>query len=204
MPRPGADHGVVQMHADRLRQDRQHAVVIDEGLAAVRLQMEVRLARAVGGDVDHGGGARHQRLGVGTLDDALLVVGIGNAGMDFHGVGRERREAGHVGRQHFEVDLDLLGRGAGMLLGVGGDDGNGVAELEDLLLAQDRAIPAVTLVGREGDEAGDGILAAHVLPRDDPLDARHLLGFRGINVLDQGVADLGLYQCEAQRAGPAS
>ena len=167
----------MQMHADALRLDRQHAVVVDIGDAAIRLQMQMRLAAAVGGDVDRRLGLVEERLGVFALHHALLVVGVRHAGMDFHRVGRQRREAGHVGRQHFQIDLDLLGRRAGVLLGVGGDDGDRVAELEHLVLAKDRAIPAVALVGREGDEAGDRVLALDVLPGDDLGDAGHLLGF---------------------------
>ncbi len=61
-----------------------------------------------------------------------------------------------------------------LFLGVGADDGDGVAELEDLVVAEDRPIPAVALVGREGDQAGDAVLALDILVGDDLVDAGHL------------------------------
>ena len=91
-----------------------------------------------------------------------------------------------------------------MGLGVGGNDGDGVTELEDLLVAQDRTIPAVTLVvERQHDEAVDAVLAAgshDILGGDDLLNAGHLLSRGGVNALDQRVADLGLHQRQTQGA----
>ena len=52
-----------------------------------------------------------------------------------------------------KIQFDLVGGGAGVRFGVGAHDGEGVAVLEDFGIVQDGTIPAVTLVGREGDES---------------------------------------------------
>ncbi len=161
----------------------------------------MRLAAAIGFGFDDVGRLGHDRRGFVALDDALLVIDVGYAGVDFERVRFLCRPAVHVGGQHFDVDNDLLGCVASMLHSVGGDHGNGVTKLEDLVLAKDRAIPAVTLVGREGDQAGDGVLAFDVLPGDDLDDARHLFGSGGIDALDVGVRHLGLHQRQVQRVG---
>ena len=97
--------------------------------------------------------------------------------------------------------MDLVGRRAGVFDRVGGDDRDRVAELEHLLLAQDRTVPAVALVGREGDQAGDRVLALDVLPGDDLGDARHFLGFARVDALDVGVRDLRLHERQTQGVG---
>ncbi len=71
-----------------------------------------------------------------------------------------------------------------MLFGVGDDDGDGVPVLEDLLVAQDRTIPAVTLVGGKGDQTGNAILAFDILVGNNLDDARRLLCCRGVDPLD--------------------
>ena len=84
---------------------------------------------------------------------------------------------------------------------VGADDGDGVAVLEDLLVAQDGTIPAVTLVGREGDQAGDAVLALDVLVGDDLVHAGDGLGLGHVDGQDLGVGDLGLDQFAVQGSG---
>ena len=85
-----------------------------------------------------------------------------------------------------------------LLLGVGADDGDGVAELEDLVVAENRPVPAVAFVGGEGDQAGDAVLALDILMGDDLDHAGHLLGFGGVDGEDVGVGHLGLHQGELQ------
>ena len=143
-------------------------------------------------------GVFEERLGFRALHHALLVIGVWRAGMDFHRIGGKCREARHIGWQHFELDLDLFRRRAGMILGIGRDDRYGIAELEHLILAEDRTIPAVAFIGGEGDKAGDGVLALHIPPGDDLNDTRHRLGF-GVDALDESMGDLCLHERQAQR-----
>ena len=190
-------HGGVQVYADALGVDGQHAVLVYVGVAVVRLQEQVGLARAVTLDLYHVG--RAVKVKVGTLDAVGLVVGVGRAGVDLYRVGREGFRRAHVRGQHLEVDLDVLGGLARMLLGVGGDYRDGVAVLEHLLIAEYRAIPAVALVVvRQHDQAVYAVLARDVLGGDDLEHAGHLLGLGGVDALDVRVADLGLDQREAQ------
>ena len=181
--------------------DRQAALFIVIGEAHVGLDGQVRLALQVEAILDHVGGRLHDRLGVRPFGDLLLEVDVGRAGVDLDGVVGHGGRRAHVGRQLFQLHLDLLGRGLGLLDGVGADDGDGVAILEDLGVAQDRPIPAVALVGREGDQAGDAVLALDILVGDDLEHAGHLLGFGGVDREDVGVRDLGLHQRQLQRAG---
>ncbi len=162
--------------------------------------MKVRLTAVVGGQLDDVGCLRQQWLGVFALGNALLIVRIGNAGVNFDRVGSQSFVTAHVSRQNFQVNLDLLRGGLGMLFGIRGYDRNRVAELEDLLLAENRTVPAVALVGREGDQAGNRVLAFNVLPGNNLDHAGHLFRFRGVDALDVGVRDLGLSQSQAQGA----
>ena len=197
----GGDHVQVQVQADALGVNGQAALLIEVGKAHVRFDGQVRLALEIETVLDHIRRRFHDRLGVRALDDLLLEVDIGRAGVDFDGVVGHGRRGAHVGGQLFQFHFDLFGGGLGLLDGVGADDGNRVAILEDLRVAQNRAIPAITLVGREGDQAGDAVLALDILVRDDFEDAGHLLGFGGVDRQDVGVRDLGLHQRQLQRAG---
>ena len=130
------------------------------------LDGQVRLALEVEVVLDRVGRLVHDRLGVRPLGDLLLEVDVGRAGMDLDGVVGHGRGRAHVGGQRLQLHLDLRRGGLGLLDGVGADDGDGVAVLEDLGVAQDGPIPAVALVRREGDQAGDAVLALDVLVRD--------------------------------------
>ena len=88
-----------------------------------------------------------------------------------------------------------------VVLGVRADDGDGIPQLEDLLVTQDGTVPAVPLVGGEGDQPGDPVLALHVLVGDHLEDPRHLLGLGDIHAFDVGVGDLGLDQGKMKRVG---
>ena len=196
------DHGHMQVDTDGLRVHGDHAVLVNVGVAAVGLQMQVGLTGAVGLDFHHVGSG--VKVEVGTLDTVGLVVGVGSAGMNFDGVLGNGVHGVHVGGQLFDVHDHGVSGGTGVGLGVGGNDGDGVTELEDLLVTQDRTIPAVALVvQRQHDQTVDAVLAAgghDVLGSDNLLNAGHLLGLGGINALNQSVADLGLNQSQTQGA----
>ena len=192
-------HGHVQVDAYALGVDGQHAVLVYVGVAVVRLEVQVRLPRAVALDLDDV--RRGVEVEVGALDAVGLVVGVRGAGVDLDGVGRQGLGHAHVGRQDLEIDLDRLRRLARMRLGVRRDYRYRVAVLEDLLIAEDGAVPAVALVvERQHDKAVYPVLAGHVLRRDDLEDAGHLLGLGGVDALDVRVGDLGLHQGQAQGA----
>ena len=57
--------------------------------------------------------------------------------MELDGVGHHGFGEGHVGRQDLQILLDLLGRRAGVLLGVGRDQRHNVAAPADLLAGDD-------------------------------------------------------------------
>ncbi len=195
------DHGVVQMDADALRVDGEPSFVIEIGKTDVRLDGQMGLPLQVELVFYDVGGRIHERFCIPSLCDLLLEVDVGGAGMDLDGVIGHGRRRAHVGRKLFELDLDLFGRRPGVLHGVGADDGDGVAELEDLRVAQDRTVPAVAFVGREGDEAGDAVFALDVLVGHHLVDAGHLFGFGGVDGEDVGMGDLGLDQGQLQGVG---
>ena len=124
--------------------------------------------------------------------------------MDFDGVGSHRVRGVQVFGQQLEIEFDLVGGGAGVRFGVGAHDGEGVAVLEDFGIVQDGTIPAVTLVGREGDEAGDAVLALDVLVGQHAVHAGHGFRFGGVDAFDVGVGNLGLSQRQMQRVREAS
>ena len=142
---------------------------------------------------------------VRALDAVGFIEDVGSAGVDLNGVGSHGVERAHVGGQLFDLNLHGVGGGAGVSLGVGRDDGDGVTELEDLVGAEDRALKAVGLVVLgQHDQTVDLVGAAggeDVLVGDDLYDAGHLLGLGNVDVLDVRVGDLGLGQGKAQAAG---
>ncbi len=158
------------------------------------------LTTVVGCHLDRAGCLLQKRPGLFALHDALLVVSIRNAGVDFHGVRCQGLVTAHVGGQDFQIHLDLLRGGPGMFFRIRGYDSDRIAKLEHLLFAKNRAVPSVALVGRESDEAGNRVLAFHVLPGDDLDHAGHLFRFRGIDAFDVGVRHLGLGQSQTQSA----
>ena len=78
--------------------------------------------------------------GVLAFEDRLLHIEVGQRLVELDGVGHGRFGEGHVGRQHLQVLLDLLGGRAGVLVGVGGDQGDHVAAAADLLAGDDREL----------------------------------------------------------------
>ena len=118
-------------------------------------------------------------------------------------VGHGRRSA-HVRGQLLKRHLDLLRCSSGIGLRVRAYDGQSISELEHLLVAQNRPIPAISFVRGERDETGDAIPPFHVLVSDHFVNAGHLFGFRGVDGQDLRVGDLGLNQRQAARFPEAS
>ena len=87
----------------------------------------------------------------------------------------------------------------GLLRGVGADNGDGVAVLKDLLIAQDGPVPAVAQVGGEGDQPGDAVLALDVLVGHHLEDPLHLFRLGGVDGEDVGVGHVGLDQGQVER-----
>ncbi len=192
---------MVQVQADALRLDGQNAVVVKIGATAVRFQMQVRLAAAIRFRFDHMCSLGHDGGGFLALFHTLLVIHVGYAGVNLQRVGCLGSPTVHVGWQNFQINLDLLCCGTGMFHRVGCNNGNGITELEHLVLAQDRSIPAVALVGGKGDQSGDGVLALDILPGNYLEYAGHFLGSGGIDAFNVGMRDLCLNQCQMQRVG---
>ncbi len=186
------------MDADGLGVDDNPALVIDIGKADIRLDRHVGLALQV---VFAREGMR-RFFDYGFYFVAFFtvagVIDVRGARVDLDGVFGHGCRGIHVCRQDFQVDLDLFSRGLGVFLGVGADDGHHVAVLVDLVVVQDRAVPAVTLVGRERDETSDAVLALDILVGNDLEHARHFFCFGGVDALDDSVGNLGLHQCALQ------
>ena len=125
--------------------------------------------------------------------------------MDFDGVVGDGVHGVHVGGQLLNIHHHRVGGGPCVGLGVGGHNGDGVAELEDLLIAQHRTVPAVALVVQgQHDQAVDPVFAAgghNILGGEDAEHTGHLLRGGGVDAFDQGVADLGLNQSQTQGVG---
>ena len=114
--------------------------------------------------------------------------------VDFDGVGASVQVFG----QQLEIEFDLVGGGAGVRFGVGAHDGEGVAVLEDFGIVQDGTIPAVTLVGREGDEAGNAVLA--LASQSARGTSPGMASASEVSdALDVGVGNPGLSQRQMQR-----
>ena len=131
----------------------------------------------------------------------LVIVDVGGAGVDFDGVRGHGLGGAHVFGQQLQIKLDLFCRSAGVAFGVRADDGKRIAILEDFGIVKDGTFPAVTLVGGEGDQAGDAVPALHVLVGQHLVHARHLFGFRGVYALDVSMGYLGLGNGEVQGVG---
>ena len=198
----GGDHQGMQVQADGLGVDHQLALFVQVAVAHVRFDVQVRLTLGVEAVFHHHVfGIVEEGLGVLALFDVGLIVDVGRAGMDLDGVGSHGFGRAHVFGQQFQVELDLVGGGAGMGFAVGADDGQGVTVLEHLGIVEDGTIPAVALVVGKGDEAGDAVFALDVLVGQHADHAGHLFGFGGVDALDDGMGDLGLGQGQVQGVG---
>src|SRR5208337_538375 len=194
----GGDHGVMEVDAYALRVNCKPSFVIEIGKTYVGLHGQMGLPLEVEFVFYDVGGRIHERFCIAALCDLLLVVDVGGPGMDLDGViGHSGRRA-HVGWKLFELNHDLFGRGPGVLHRVGADNGDGVAELEHLSVAQDGTVPAVALVRREGDEARYAVFALYILMGHHLVDAGHLFGCGGVDGDDVGMGNLRLHQGKLQ------
>src|SRR5664279_5553777 len=137
---------MVQVQANALGLDRQHTIIVDVGATAIRFQVQVGLAAAQCLGFDDVSGSGHDWGGVLAFDHPLFVVDIGNTRVNFEGVGFLGGPAVHVGRQNFDVDDHHFSSGSGMFHRVCGHDGHRITKLENLVFAENRAVPAVALV----------------------------------------------------------
>ena len=193
------DHVEMEVDADRLGVDHYPVLTVNIGKADIRFDRHVRLALQVVFTFNHMGGALHDRCSFFTLFHVQLIVNVGGAGMDLDGIVRHGGRSVHVGGQYFQIDLDHLCCSIGVFLGVGTDDGNGITELKNLFIVEDRAIPAITLVGREGDQAGDAVFTFDILVGNDLEYAGHFFRLGGVDPLDDGMGNFRLDQGALQR-----
>src|SRR5208283_498412 len=194
----GADHGMMEVDAYTFRVNGEPPFLIEIGKTYVGLHGQMGLPLEVELVFYNVGGGIHERFCLPALCDLLLVVDVGRAGMDLYGVIGPGRRSTHVGRKLFEFDHDFFGRRPGVLNRVGAHYGDCVAELEHLRVAEDGTVPAVALVRREGDEPRDPVLPLDVLMGHHFVDARHLLGFGGVDGEDVGVGHFGLDKRQLQ------
>ena len=198
-----SNHGHMQVNADGLGMYGEHTVLIDIGIATVRLQVQMGLAGAVGLNFHHIGCGI--KVKVRAFDTVGFVIGVGNAGMDLNGVLRNGIHGVHVSGQLFNVHFYRIGSGSGMGFGIGGHNGDGVTELENLLITQNRTLPAIGfVVQRQHDKTVDAVLSTgchNILGGDDLEHTGHFFGFGCINALDIGMADLCLNQGQTQGVG---
>ena len=152
----------------------QPVLVIEIGKSHVRLHGHMGLAagRRIHPPPPHRAAESKMGAGFAALGYFLFIIDIGGARMDFHGILGHGRRRAHVGGQLFQIHLDLFSRGLGVGFRVCRDDGHGVSELEDLFIAENGPVPSVSLVGGKGDQAGDAVLALHVLVGDDLVPRR--------------------------------
>ena len=189
----------MEVDADRFGMDDQFPVIVMVSISDIGLNRHMRLTADIIIAFHHHVRLVKDRFSFRALGNFLDIINIGGAGMDLQGIRFHGGRGAHVGGQLFQFNLDLLGSGIGIFLGIGANNSQSVTELEHLGIAEDRAIPAVTQVRRKGNQAGNTILAFDVLGGDHFEDAGHLLGLRGINGEDVGMTNLGLNQRQLQR-----
>ncbi len=185
----------MEVDGDRFGVNNDPPLVVDIGESDIGLDRHVWLTLQVVFPFDHMRRLFNDRFYILALIEVGFEVNIGRARVDLDGVLGHGCRGVHVRRQHFQIDLDLFRRGFGVFAGVGADDGDDVAILVDLVVVQDRTVPAVSLVGREGDQAGDAVSPLDVLVGNDLENAGHLLGLGAVDPLDDGVGDFGLDEC---------
>ncbi len=186
----------------RLALESQHAVGAPVALEGVRLDGEMRLVLRVEAALGRDRSVVEDVGRVLALEDRLLHVPVGNAGVDLDGVGHDGFRIGEVDRQDVQVLLDLLGRRPGVLLGVGRDQSHHVAAPADLLVGDHRELPGGgASLPRDGALHGQAVGALDVLAGEHLDDARHGFGFGGVDADDVGVVSLGQHHGQVGGAG---
>ena len=95
----GGDHVEVQEQADGLGMDRQASFFIVISKAHITLNGQVWLALQVEVVLHHKRRCFHDRPGVSTFDNLLLVVHVGCARMDFDGIFGHGGRSAHISGQ---------------------------------------------------------------------------------------------------------
>lgn len=98
-----------------------------------------------------------ERTGISAFFNVLVIIDVGRAGMNFNGVRRHGFRGAHIFGQQFKIKLHFFRGRAGIAFAVGTDNGQSVAVLKDFFVIKDGPIPAVPLVGGEGDQTGDPV-----------------------------------------------
>ncbi len=192
------NHVEMQVQPNGFGMDAQFAFVVQIGKPYVRLNGHVRLATNIEIVFYDMGSAVENRTCFLAFGDALFKVDIGRTRMNLNGIISHGGRGAHVFGQPFHLDLDLGSRGLSILVGISTNNSNGIPVLEDLLVAQDGTIPTVTLVGGEGDQAGDTVFAFDVLVGNDLFNAGHFLGFGCIDGQNLGMRHFGLDKGQLQ------
>ena len=114
--------------------------------------------------------------------------------MNLNGILRHGRGSAHVSWKFIQHYLDLVRRRSGVGFRICGHDGNGVSELKDFFITENRAIPAIPFVSRKGDQPGNPVLSLDVLMGNDFKNSRHFFRCRSINRENIGMRRFGLNQ----------
>lgn len=186
----------MQMDADGFGMDCDPSLLIRISVRNIRLDRQMRLTGTVCFHFHYIRSALHDRSRVVSLDTVGLIVDVRRAGMDLDGIGSHCLGCGHISRKDFQIDLHCLCRRFRMLYRICADHGDRVAVLEYFLVAEDRAVPAVSLVGREGDKTRDPVLARYVFVCNNLRNTRHLLCFCGVDAPDVCMGYFCLYECD--------
>ena len=161
----------------------------------------MRLARgieAAGNDVGRGWEHRSRILALLQAGHAELIRRFL---MYLQSVGAYGFQRGHVGRQFLQLDRHLFGRRAGLRPAPCRYDGDHVAKVEDLFIAQDRLENAVARGAGMGLRLGGGVGPPHVFGGDDFYHAGHAFRFGSIYGQDIRVIRFGHYQGQMQGRG---
>jgi len=177
----------MQMNGDGFGMDGQASLVIIISKTNIRFHREVRLALEIVFPLCGIGCLLHDRTGFLALDGFLLKVDVGRSGVDLDGVRCHGFRGAHVGGQHFQLHFHFFRGIFGVGFGIRAHNRQHVAILEDFGVVEDRTIPAITFVRREGDQAGNAVLAFYVFMGDHFENAGHFLRFRSVNLLDVGM-----------------
>ena len=190
----GADHGMVQMDTDGFGMNRHASLFVYVRIRHIRFNRHMRLTGTVSVYFHYIGSALHDRSRVFSLDAVRLIIDIRRTRMDLDGVRSHGFRRGHICGKDLQVDLYRLRGFLRMRFCIRADHSDSVAVLEYLFIAQNRAVPSVAFIGRECDQAGDPVLARHILVRDDLVNTRHLFRLGSIDAFNQSVGHLCLHQ----------
>ncbi len=178
--------------------DGEPLLLVEVSEAHVRLDCQVGLPLDVKLILDNVSGLLHQRPGIFPFGNTLLEIDVRRSRVYFDGIVGHGCRRTHVRRQFFQFNYDFFRRGIGMFLRICANDGDGVPILKDLFIAKNGAVPAIALIRRECNEAGDAIFSLDIFVSDYLVHTRHLFRLGSINRENIGVGYLRLYQRKTQ------